>query len=104
MQIVMSTKSKSDTSRTKAKENYSTREKLALRKFAKRIAERREELGLSQPELERKARFTKTMISQYENGYRVPSYLNLRQLAKALNVSADYLLCLDTVEPEDSEP
>lgn len=49
----------------------------------------REQAGLTQPELEKKAG---CKIAHLENGSRLPSYQTLLKLCLALNVSADYLM------------
>ncbi|MDR3627761.1 MAG: helix-turn-helix transcriptional regulator, partial [Ignavibacteriaceae bacterium] len=58
----------------------------------KRILKRREELGLSQTDLAKRAGLKPPTISQYESGLRSPSYEALIKLSTALNVSTDYLI------------
>lgn len=63
--------------------------------FAQRLRYAREELRkLKQSELAEKAGLPSTSISHFENeeGTRKPSFDNLRSLAKALDVTTDYLL------------
>lgn len=60
--------------------------------FAKRLLEAREKRGLSQTELAAKADLQPAAIGHFENGRRSPSFHNVRKLANALNISADYLL------------
>lgn len=60
--------------------------------FAKRLLEIREKRKLSQSELAAKADLQPAAIGHFENGRRSPSFHNVRKLATALNVSADYLL------------
>lgn len=60
--------------------------------IGERIKQRREELGLSQSGLARRTRLTPAAIWQYEHGDRSPSSEALAELARALKVSADYLL------------
>lgn len=65
------------------------------RMFAKRLRYAREELRkLTQGQLGEKAGLPSTSISHFENeeGTRKPSFDNLRALAKALDVSTDFLL------------
>ncbi|WP_081963030.1 XRE family transcriptional regulator [Desulfosporosinus sp. HMP52] len=57
-----------------------------------RIAQMREDLGLSQTELANKAGLKPPTISQYESGLRNPSYEALIKLSNALNVTTDYLI------------
>lgn len=47
---------------------------------------------MNQVDLARKTRLKQSAISQFETGRRIPSFHNLRRLADALEVSADYLL------------
>lgn len=63
--------------------------------FAKRLKHARETLrGLTQTQLAEKCGLPSTSISHFENpeGSRKPSFDNLRRLAKALDVTTDYLL------------
>lgn len=57
-----------------------------------RIRRRREELGMSQSDLARRADLTPSGIWQYEQGERKPSSEALTKLADALKVATDYLL------------
>jgi len=57
-----------------------------------RIAEIREQAGLSQSALARAAGTAQSAISQIEAGERNPTYEMLRQLAKALGVSVPHLV------------
>ena len=50
---------------------------------------------LTQSQLANKLGLTKSVISAYETGLRLPSYDVLVHLAKILNVSTDYLLGVD---------
>jgi len=63
--------------------------------FAKRLREAREKLrGMTQTQLSEKSGLPSTSISHFENvdGTRKPSFDNLRRLAKALEVTTDFLL------------
>jgi transcriptional regulator with XRE-family HTH domain len=62
-----------------------------------RIRERRKALGLSQDDLAELAGCLQTQISRYENNEALPQSDALRALAKALGVSADWLLGLSDV-------
>lgn len=57
-----------------------------------RILARREELGLSQTDLAKRAGLQPPAISQYESGTRNPSYEALIKLSNVLNVTIDYLI------------
>ncbi len=61
--------------------------------FGTKIRQRREQLDLSQQELARLLGMTQARISEIESGARPNVNLNnLRNLARALGVSADYLI------------
>ena len=61
--------------------------------FGTKIRQRREQLGLSQQDLARLLGMTQSRISEIESGARPHVNLtNLRNLARALGVSADYLI------------
>lgn len=58
-----------------------------------KIRQRREQLGLSQMDLAQAMHIAQGRISQWESGARTQMSLqNLRSLARALGVSADYLI------------
>jgi transcriptional regulator with XRE-family HTH domain len=59
---------------------------------SEQILKRREQLGLSQTELAKRAGLQPPAISQYESGLRSPSYEALIKLSSALNVTTDYLI------------
>lgn len=60
--------------------------------FGDRLLAARENRKLSQTELASKAGLQPAAIGHFERNRRKPSFANVRALAKALNVSADYLL------------
>lgn len=60
--------------------------------FAQRLQAIRERRDLSQADLARVAEMHPTIIAHYEGGSREPGCASLRALAKALDVSADFLL------------
>lgn len=60
--------------------------------FPDRLKAARELRHLSQAALAERAGLPPTSISHFEGGTRKPSFDNLRLLADALNVTADYLL------------
>ena len=47
---------------------------------------------MNQIDRARKTRLKQSAVSQFETGRRMPSFHNLRRLADALEMSADYLL------------
>jgi transcriptional regulator with XRE-family HTH domain len=60
--------------------------------FGERLRAIRENRELSQSDLARLAGMQPSAIAHFEADRRKPSFHNVRALAKALNVSADYLL------------
>lgn len=60
--------------------------------FAVRLREARERQGLSQAELSQRAEMQPSAIAHFEANRRKPSFENVRRLAKALDVSSDYLM------------
>lgn len=60
--------------------------------FGERLLAAREARELSQTELAQKAGLQPAAIGHFERDRRKPSFANVRALAKALNVSSDYLL------------
>lgn len=57
-----------------------------------RIKERRLDIGWTQDQLCTKAGLSKSFLSELENGKRSVSAANLLDIARALNVSLDYLM------------
>lgn len=74
--------------------------------FCTRLRLSREMRCLSQSELAAKAGLPPTSISHFESGTRKPSFDNLRRLAIALEITADYLMGSvdDTEQVTDSDP
>jgi transcriptional regulator with XRE-family HTH domain len=60
--------------------------------FGKRLAQRRQEIGMTQSELARALGVTSQYISITEQGKRAPSITFLADLAKILGVTTDYLI------------
>ncbi len=60
--------------------------------FTQRLLEARNKRELSQDELAKRANLQPSAISHFETGTRKPSFDNLRRLADALEVTADYLM------------
>lgn len=67
--------------------------------FGNRIRALRLQKKMTQAELANKLGVTKSVISAYETGLRMPSYDILIQMARIFKVSTDYLL---GVEPKTS--
>ena len=61
--------------------------------FAKRLAQLRQEKGLSQQKLADILKCSKSTISLYETGDTVPDAKNIVRLCDIFGVSCDYLLC-----------
>lgn len=60
--------------------------------FGDRLRSARETRSLNQTELAKLSKLQPAAIGHFEKGRRKPSFANIRALAKALNVSSDYLL------------
>ena len=71
-----------------------------MKNFAEKVKETREELGLSQGVLAERVGVSQRSITAYETGAAKPRGLTARKLARALNVSLDYLLNDDISDPE----
>lgn len=70
-----------------------------MQNLAERVAKRREELGLSQQTLAKTIKVTQQSINKIESG-QTRSPRNIEELAKALNVSPQWLMFGDNNEPE----
>lgn len=57
--------------------------------------------NMTQAQLAQKLGLTKSVISAYETGLRMPSYDVLIHIAKIYNVSTDYLLGVETKQQID---
>ncbi len=66
-----------------------------MSKFSERLKELREEAGLSQIELAKLVKLSKSAIAYWELGQRVPSLEAVIVLADYFNVSLDYIAGLD---------
>ena len=62
--------------------------------FGERLRHARLTQGLTQAELAEKTRLHASAIGHFEIGLRLPSFVNLRKLAVALDITSDYLLDL----------
>lgn len=62
--------------------------------FGNRLKTLRIKEGFTQAQLAQKLGLTKSVISAYETGLRLPSYDVLIHIAKIFNVSTDYMLGL----------
>jgi transcriptional regulator with XRE-family HTH domain len=60
--------------------------------FGKRLAEIRNNKGISQYELADRLKFTRAQLANYEQGNREPDFVTLITLADYFEVSLDYLL------------
>jgi transcriptional regulator with XRE-family HTH domain len=60
--------------------------------FAERLRAAREARNMSQSDLARKLDMVPSAIAHFEANRRKPSFANIRSIAKALNVSSDFLL------------
>jgi transcriptional regulator with XRE-family HTH domain len=75
---------------------------MAMKKFADKVKEARETLGLSQAALAEKVEVSQRSITAYETGSAKPRGVTARRLAQALKVSVDYLLNEDVQEPQSN--
>ena len=73
-------------------------EELFSGQVARRIVDRRKKLGLTQEALAERAELSPQLVSYAESGKRSTRPENLLKLARALGVSADYLLSGETAE------
>jgi len=62
------------------------------KKFAERLRELRERVGLTQEELGEKIGAKRTTVSSWELAYRIPELVAVYRLAEFFGVSIDYLL------------
>ena len=69
--------------------------------FGKILRTLRRKEDMTQAELARKLDVTKSVISAYENGLRLPSYDVLIHISKIFHVSTDYLLGLERYQEID---
>jgi transcriptional regulator with XRE-family HTH domain len=73
--------------------------------FAVRLMREQSAAGLRSFELAQKAGIRRNVLCQLEHGMFNPSFKTLISLARAFNVSADYLCCLtDERRPLKVEP
>ena len=77
-----------------------TDEEINLLEVGKRITERRKKLGMTQEMLAEKGDLTPQFVSYAESGKRAMRPENVIKLAKALEVSADYLLTGDIADKD----
>lgn len=63
--------------------------------FGERLKQVRKEKGITQAQLAQKIGVVKTTITGYERGNRQPDVQKIKELAKALDVTGDYLLDID---------
>lgn len=57
-----------------------------------RISESLQRVGMSQRELADKCKITEVSMSRYVRNERIPKATTIREIAKALNVTTDYLI------------
>lgn len=60
--------------------------------FGSRLKQLRMNHNMTQPMLAKRLQVTKSVISAYETGLRMPSYETLLMISKVFSVSTDYLL------------
>ena len=64
--------------------------------FGERLRKIRKEKDLTQLQLAQQLGLTKSVISAYETGLRMPSYETLIKLSSTFNISTDFLLGVET--------
>jgi transcriptional regulator with XRE-family HTH domain len=69
--------------------------------FGNRLKILRLKANMTQAQLAQKLGLTKSVISAYETGLRLPSYDILIHIAKIYNVSTDYLLGVENTRSLD---
>lgn len=69
----------------------SKEENQLLLEFGKRLRRLRKECGLTQDDLEHKAKVHDNMVGRLERGERIPNYLQLIKLSKALGIDVAIL-------------
>lgn len=75
--------------------------------IGERIRKKRKEQKLTQAELAKQVNVSSQVISNWERGYTTPDSEDVRNLAKALDVTTDFLHGLDkknTTDKEDKSP
>ena len=77
-----------------------TSDELCILKIGQRISERRKKIGYTQEALAEKADLTPQFVSYAESGKRAMRPENLMKIARALNVSTDYLLTGEVTEKD----
>lgn len=60
--------------------------------FGSRLRHLRQNHNMTQPALAKRLQVTKSVISAYETGLRMPAYETLLMISKVFAVSTDYLL------------
>lgn len=66
-----------------------------MKNFSKRLAEARENVGISQTALAERMHIERSSVSHWERSVTFPSTENLASLSRILNVSIDWLLTGD---------
>lgn len=72
-----------------------------MKQIGDKIKQLRTTAGMTQLELAKKLSLTKSVISAYENGLRLPSYDVLIKIAQFFHVSTDYLFGLESPKSLD---
>lgn len=78
---------------------FAIKEAVTTNSFKEKLIARRGELGLSQAQLSEKAGIGKRTITSYETDGRLPHPAQLYKLARALDVSPEYLKNDDCNDP-----
>lgn len=68
-----------------------------MAEFGEQLKKAREAKGMTQQTLAEKLYVTRQTVSRWESGDRYPDLLTLKKLSSILDVSADYLICDETM-------
>lgn len=74
-----------------------------MKKFAEKLRDAREYIDISQTELAERAGISQRSITSYENENIIPRGNTIRKLAKALDVSVEYLMNEEISDPEEGK-
>lgn len=77
------------------KSSYKAEDQLFLQQLGLRIRQLRSEIGLSQAKLSFECELDRTYVGSVERGERNIAIINLRKIAKALDISVAELLSFD---------
>ena len=74
-----------------------------MKSFSEKLKDARENMDMSQAELAEKVGLSQRSITAYENEGTVPRGGTLKKLARALNVSVEYLMNDEVENPQEGK-